>query len=313
MLAAAELDELTRRHAARGALRETLADAAPPFAGARVAGGTAALGRQARCPVRAFCQDRLGARPLEPLSLGVPARLRGIATHRAAEALFAGAPAQSALPEVTDVAASVERALARLFGRARGYLAAFNELEADLLQRVLTGLLHEESLRAPFRVRGVEQSAAVTLGPLAFNVRIDRIDELADGTLAIIDYKTGDRATGVGWFGPRLRDAQVPLYATQAAENVRAAVVATLSPAGTRYSGFWPDAAFPGRSSKAANPDTGAQLEIWRTQLLELATELAAGDTRIFVDDYAEAAGEYAPLTRLFEQLALTRGTARHW
>ena len=37
----------------------------------------------------------------------------------------------------------------------------------------------------------------------------------------------------------------------------------------------------------------------------ELAAEFAAGDTRIFVDDYEDAARAYAPLTRVFEQLAL--------
>ncbi len=312
-LGAAELDGLTRSRAVRAAPRETVADAAPPLAGGRLAGGTAALGRQARCPVRAFCQDRLGARPLEPLTLGVPPRLRGIATHRALETLFADAAANDSQPSEGDVAASVERALARLFGRARRHLADFYELEAELLQRVFTGLLREEAKRAAFRVRGVEQIAAVTLGPLAFNVRIDRIDELEDGTLAIIDYKTGDRASSAGWFGPRLRDAQVPLYAPQPAETGRAAIVARVSAAGTGYTGFWPEGAFPGRPSKAAHPDAQAQLEIWRAQLLALAAEFAAGDTRIFVADPADAAGEYAPLTRLYEQLALARGLAPRW
>jgi ATP-dependent helicase/nuclease subunit B len=314
MLSAAELDGPAAFRAVQRAARETLNDAAPPFAGSRVPGGTGALGRQARCPLRALCQDRLGARPLEALGLGVPARLRGIATHRAAEALLADAPAQASLgARLTEVPASVDRALARLFGRARSYLGAFYELEADLLRRVLTALLREELLRAPFRVRGVEQSVVAALGPLTFNVRIDRIDELADGTLAIIDYKTGDRATSADWFGERLRDAQVPLYATQSSSPVRAAVVARLSPEQTKYSGFWPDAAFPGRPSKGAHANAAAQLELWRTQLAQLAAELAAGDARIFIDDYDDAAGDYAPLTRVFEQLALARGAVARW
>jgi probable DNA repair protein len=313
-LTAAELDGLAHRRAVGHAGRETRTDAAPPFLGTRVAGGTGALGRQARCPLRAFCQDRLGARPLEPLQLGVPARLRGIAAHRAVESLLADAPPQSAFSaKLADVPASAERALERMFGRARGYLAAFYELEADLLHGVLTALLREELLRAPFRVRGVEQSALATLGPLTFKVRIDRIDELADGTLAIIDYKTGDRATSGDWFGERLRDAQVPLYATQSTEPVHAAVVARLAPAQTKYSGFWPESAFPGRPSKSAHPDAAAQLDLWRSQLAELAAEIAAGDVRIFIDDYDDAAGDYAPLTRVFEQLALARGAVPRW
>ena len=92
------------------------------------------------------------------------------------------------------------------------------------------------------------------------------IDEHADGTLAIVDYKTSERATSGDWFGPRLRDAQVPLYASQSAETVRAAVVARLTPAEARYFGFWPDGAFPGRAAKAAHPDAAAQIALWRAQ-----------------------------------------------
>ena len=97
-----------------------------------------------------------------------------------------------------------------------------NITETEQLQLVLTSLLHEEQRRAPFRVRAVEQRATVTLGPLTLNIRIDRVDELADGTIAIIDYKTGERATSADWFGARLRDAQVPLYASQSAAAVGA-------------------------------------------------------------------------------------------
>ena len=211
------------------------------------------------------------------------------------------------------MAASVEGALASLFGRTRGYLAALYELEADQLQRVLAALLRAEMRRAPFRVRTVEQESVVTLGPLTLNVRIDRVDELADGTIAIIDYKTGERATSAGWFGERLRDAQVPLYATQAGATVSAAVVTRLALPETGYSGFWPDQSFPGRQSRAADLQPAAQLEVWRRQLELLANEFAAGDTRIFVDAPEDAAGAYAPLTRVFEQLALASGATVRW
>ena len=313
-LAAGELDALTASRPLRTAARETVSDDAPPLAATRVAGGTGALGRQARCPLRAFYQDRLGARPIEALAFGVPPRLRGIAAHRAAERLLGDQPSQADFAAKADlVAQSVERALGSVFGRARAHLAALYELEAEQLERALAALLRADLMRAPFRVRAVEQRTTVTIGPLTFDVRIDRVDELGDGTLAIVDYKTNERATSAEWFGPRLHDAQVPLYASQSAQRVRAAVVARLTPAEVRYFGFWPEASFPGRAAKAANPDTEAQLATWRAQLTELASEIAAGDTRIFVDDYDDAKGPYAPLTRVFEQLALARGSVPRW
>ncbi|HVJ29583.1 MAG TPA: hypothetical protein VNA66_04675, partial [Gammaproteobacteria bacterium] len=123
-LGVGELDSLTAARPLRAAARETLIDDAPPLAATRVPGGTGALGRQARCPLRAFYQDRLGARPLEALRFGVPARLRGIAAHRAAERLLGDEPTQAEFAaKANAVARSVERALATLFGRARGHLA----------------------------------------------------------------------------------------------------------------------------------------------------------------------------------------------
>jgi ATP-dependent helicase/nuclease subunit B len=279
-----------------------------------VLGGTAALGHQARCPVRAFCQDRLGARALEPFAFGVTARVRGIAAHRAAEQLLpVGTDRASLAAKATSVAESAEAALAHAFGRARSYLAALYDLELDQLQRVLSALLREEAQRAPFVIRAAEQEAVIALRGLTFNVRVDRIDELADGTVAIVDYKTGEREKGAGWFGERLRDAQVPLYATQTPERVSAAVITRLSLPDVRYFGFWSGDDFPDRPSRAALPDSGAQLELWRAQVTQLAAEFAAGDVRIFTADYDDAAGPYAPLTRVFEQLALTRGAAARW
>jgi ATP-dependent helicase/nuclease subunit B len=313
-LASDELDALRADAPLPSAARETAVDPAPPFGAGRVPGGTGALGRQARCPVRAFCQDRLGARPLEALAFGVPARLRGIAAHRAAEHLLGpGTDRASLAAKEGSVAPSAERALAHVFGRARAYLAPLYGLELEQLQRVLRALLREEAGRAPFVVRAAEQEAVIALGPLTFNVRVDRIDELADGTVAIVDYKTGERATGSDWFGERLRDAQVPLYATETTERVNAAVVTRLSLPDVRYFGFWRGDDFPGRPSRAAHPDPDAQIELWRAQVALLAAEFAAGDTRIFTADYDEAAGAYAPLTRVFEQLALVRGAAVRW
>ena len=41
--------------------------------------------------------------------------------------------------------------------------------------------------------------------------------------------------------------------------------------------------------------------------------EHAGGDTRIFLDDLDDAAGAFAPLTRVHEQLAILRGSAERW
>jgi ATP-dependent helicase/nuclease subunit B len=315
-LDAADFDRLIApRAVARTPARETLRDVPPPFTATTLPGSTGALGRQARCPVRAFCEDRLRARPLEPLGFGVNARFRGIAAHRAAELLLADLPSQQQLVAKSPdaLADAAERAVARVFGTARQPLRNLFELELEQLRRVLTEFLAIESRRAPFRVRAVEQRGEIALEGRTLVVRVDRLDELADGSLAILDYKTSERATGADWFAPRLRDAQVPLYATQAQGVVGAAVVARLSPNTAGYSGIWFDATFPGRRSHNARQSVAEQLAEWRAQLTALAAEFIAGDTRVLLPNCDEALGSYAPLTRIYEQLGLASGTTPTW
>jgi hypothetical protein len=315
LLAAHELGAPAASAAPRRAMRETIADPAPALAVTQLPGGAGMISRQARCPLRAFCQDRLRARPLEPLSFGVPARLRGIAAHRAAESLFASLPTQAELTSMGPIALapSVEKALTAIFNQTRQPLEALFTLEEERLHAVLRALLIREAELASFQVSAVEQRRDIQLGRFSLQLRLDRLDRLADGSVAIIDYKTGDKVTSAGWFAARLRDAQVPLYAIQSSQPVGAAVVARLSPTVTSYHGLWQGAAFPGRPTRSAIAEWGAQLEIWRTQLQELAAEFASGDTRVFLDDYKDADAAYAPLTRIHEQLGLERGSVTRW
>lgn len=294
--------------------RATIADAAPAFRSTELPGGSGMLNRQARYPLLAFCRDRLRARDLEPLQFGVSNRLRGIVVHRALEALLQDLPTQAELAAVSDerLTRAAEHALHSVFGGARRALRALYEIELEQLRALLRAWLDAERRRAPFTVRAVEQRGSVQLDRWTLSVRVDRLDLLDDGTLAIVDYKTGERATSADWFGPRLRDAQVPLYAIQSSEPLGGAVVARVRPAGTSYSGVWPDAAFPGRAARL-DADWPAQLRAWRTQLEALAAEFAAGDIRVLAVETEDLGGAFAPLTRIAELLALARGATREW
>ena len=315
LLAAEELGAAAPATRPESRARETRADPAPALAGATLPGGAGMLGRQARCPLRAFCQDRLRARELTPLGFGVPARVRGIAVHRAAELLFASLPAQADLARMDDtvVAACVDRALTTTFGETRRSLATLFALEEERLRGLLRALLTRETERAPFHVLAVEQRRDIALGRWTLQLRLDRLDALDAGGVAVIDYKTGTAATSAGWFASRLRDAQVPLYAIQSPQPLSAAVIAKLSAAAASYVGLWQDADFPGRPTRLATAQWSTQLELWRTQLGELAAEFAAGDTRVFVADADDADAAYAPLTRLHEQLGIVRGSVVRW
>ncbi|HEX6999084.1 MAG TPA: PD-(D/E)XK nuclease family protein [Gammaproteobacteria bacterium] len=296
---------------------EMVADPAPPLPGTSVRGGAGVLNLQARAPLRAFCQYRLGARALEPVTSGVSPRLQGIAAHRALESLYAplvdaGGAGPTPLPSAARAEAAAEAALAGVFGEARGALRALFRLERDRLVDALGALLAAEATRPPFAVEAVERKERVTVAGRTLEVRIDRLDRLEDGTLAILDYKTGDAANAGDWLKERLGDAQVPLYAVHLAPPEGAAVLVTLAPERAEYSGIWErPGALPGRRRAPRDDAWRSQLAAWRAQLETLVTELAAGDVRVFVSELEPLEGAYAPLTRIREQLALHRAAMR--
>jgi RecB family exonuclease len=281
-------------------------DAAPPFPGPRIPGGARTIDLQARCPIRAFCETRLHARELEKPVQGLSPRHQGIAIHRSLELLFRRRPSQQALgasppPVSEDVTASVQRALAELFGPARFALTALFELEAVRLRALLTRFVETELERPPFRTVGVEERAEIPLGDFTIPCRLDRLDELADGTLALIDYKTGRSQPAPDWLDERLTSAQLPLYALEVGPRLAALVTVRLGGETISYDGA---AREPDLLADTLRPVAGAvwaaQIERWRMQIRMLVEDYAGGDVRLYTNDRTDAEGAYAPLTRVY-------------
>jgi ATP-dependent helicase/nuclease subunit B len=141
-----------------------------------------------RDPYAIFARHILGLRPLEPLAADPDAALRGIAVHRALDRFVADYP--TTLPP---------DALARL-------LAAGEEAFGPILQRpgvrafwwprfvrIAEWFLENEAThRGTAQVAASEVSGRLEItGGFVLTAKADRIDRLNDGSLAIIDYKTG--------------------------------------------------------------------------------------------------------------------------
>ncbi|HEX5419823.1 MAG TPA: PD-(D/E)XK nuclease family protein [Gammaproteobacteria bacterium] len=316
------LEEVGRmRPAVRPRRRETVVDPLVPAPGGPLAGGTRALNATARCPLRAFCEFRLGARPLPPLARGIPARLKGIALHAALESFYRRYVSRAALAGASERAlreelgASIAAALEGVFDAAAGSLQNLFELERMRLERILTEFLRCENARGAFEIEALEHRQTIAVGAWTISTRIDRIDRLEDGSSAIIDYKSGHGPRPGDWLEPRLRDSQLPLYATGSDGRLSALIVATLSARRVGYSGIWerPED-FPGRSLPLPEGRRLAEQTVaWREGIALLAGEYAAGDTSIYIADLDAARGAFAPLTRVQEQLALHRGWIEPW
>jgi ATP-dependent helicase/DNAse subunit B len=91
--------------------------------------------------------------------------------------------------------------------------ARYLEIEAERLTRLVIEWLTFESRRAPFTVLGTEIAKNVNVEGLELRLRLDRIDQLIDDTLLVVDYKSGN-ASPNAWGSDRPEDVQLPLYAT---------------------------------------------------------------------------------------------------
>ncbi len=305
-----------------------------PFPPGKVSGGAAVLTAQSQCPFKAFAIARLAAQSWEQAAAGLTPSQRGQLLHAVLHAVWAGAPGNRSsspgwrvgqpngirthaeLLSLNDrevfVAGHVQRVFARELrphlreSMPRRYL----ELEEQRLTELVTTWLDYEATRIEFKVAETEAERTVHIAGLTFDLRLDRIDRLNDGTLRddgtrlddgsllVIDYKSG-KVSPNSWDLPRPDDVQLPLYAGFALDRDRerlgGLVFAKVRAGEMKFAGYVGDAAatlfmgLKGTSPLVKKPFTAEQLLDWRDCIEQLAQD--------FLDGKAEVDPREAPRT----------------
>jgi ATP-dependent helicase/DNAse subunit B len=171
--------------------------------------------------------------------------------------------------------------------------AAVAASEAHAVVALVEQWIDVERARPPFEVLATEARATVELAGRTVDVRLDRVDALPDGGVAVVDYKTGRATKPARWFDERPQGLQLGLYAKARAqqapgEPVRALVYAQLRAGEVRAVGLaddantWPGLALP------ADVKTAVALVDWAdattrlgASVEALAAGFAAGDARV--------------------------------
>jgi ATP-dependent helicase/nuclease subunit B len=194
----------------------------------KVGGGATVLRDQAACAFRAFARHRLGARTLGAPGAGLDAAERGTLLHRVLSLVWNELKTHAQLVTMEDnaieqlVLGAADKAIAEASAAGVDSLTGrFAEIERARLCRLVVNWLGYEKERVPFEVVASEQARDVTLAGLSMRLRLDRLDKLADGTHALIDYKSG-AAKVASWLGDRLDEPQLPLYFHTAEQTVSA-------------------------------------------------------------------------------------------
>jgi probable DNA repair protein len=271
-----------------------------PFPPGKVKGGAIVLTAQSQCPFQAFATARLAAQSWEPAEAGLTASQRGNLLHAVLHTVWAGPPegirSHADLLSLSDrqafVAGYVQRALAReLRPHLRELMPRrYLELEEQRLTKLVTEWLEYESTRIEFEVAETEVKRTVALAGLTLDLRLDRVDRLKDGSLLVIDYKSGYVSTNA-WDLPRPEDVQMPLYAGFALDREReqlgGLVFAKVRAGDQEFAGWVFDPAatlfadLNARSSLAKNKLTVEQLLDWRDCIEQLAKDFIAGRAEV--------------------------------
>ena len=262
-------------------------------------GGTRILSDQAACPFRAFARHRLRAEGLEEPAAGPDARVRGQLLHTLMKELWGEVKGSDGLR--ADCGPAIERAADAAVAAAK-LDQPFAALERKRLAKLAREWLEVERARPAFEVVATEEKLKLTVAGLELNGRIDRMDRLAAGGHALIDYKTG-RPTPNDWLGERPEDPQLPLYALNAKEDIAVVAFAKLKTGAMRYMGFSEGKeVIPGVKSAV---DWDALIASWRKELESLGSGFAAGDARVDPKNVLKTCRycDLQPLCRVYERV----------
>jgi len=203
-------------------------DTVPPVTAAENVSGNAGLFTAwFESPFFAFCTHRLGLEPLPQPGHGLDPRIQGQILHTALERLWKTLRNSTALAalDTESLSARVWSALRAPLARhlpERDFGPVMVQLESARLHDLLRQWLRHESRRSdPFEVIACEEPLTTTLTGLPLSLRIDRLDRVDTAfgpRYLVLDYKTGREADPKGWREDRLRDPQLPLYATLSAQ-----------------------------------------------------------------------------------------------
>lgn len=255
--------------------------------------GTRSLELQNQCPFRAYAELRLGCQQLGVPEPGIAPDARGELLHTALQQLWNRLGDSRALLAVPAAAlqeligACVEEAAASLTAAGEDAIARPALLrECRRTARLIRKLLEIERGRAPFRVQHTEYASRLRLAGQELRLRIDRLDALESGGIAILDYKSGRRISA-DWYGDRPSHPQLLAYLAAVGDDVVAMATVNVTAREVRFDGI---AASGDLLPKVAGvkADTGEGQDAWQSRVREwrglverLAGAFAAGQAAV--------------------------------
>ena len=277
--------------------------------------GARSLELQNQCPFRAYAQLRLGSLELGMPEPGIEPDARGRLLHTALQQLW------ERVRDSRSLAALSPRSLDELIGtcvedaattlNAAGEEALPRQALARECRRVgklIRKLLQIERDRAPFRVLHTERASQLRLAGQELRLRIDRLDALESGGVAILDYKSGRRVTP-DWYGDRPSHPQLLVYLAAVGEDVVALANVHVTAREVRFDGIaareelLPKVGGVKAAEGESQDPWQTRVRQWQDIIERLASGFAAGEATVDPKPRACDFCHVAPLCRIGDRL----------
>lgn len=255
-------------------------------------GGASIFEMQAICPFKAFAKLRLHAWAVETAELGLPAKNRGSIVHRTLELFWQEIGEHTQLQQLStqDLSLKIKQHLKNALSQLAPFLqpsSIYLALVTERLSKLLTDWLILEKSRPPFKVIAQEQETTLKINNISLQLRVDRIDELDDGSQLIIDYKTKKICETQDWFSKRPTAPQLPLYCISHPTLTTGIAFAQLNSNNIQFKGLaQKELHIAGikifnEKSKADSSSWEEQLEQWRITLIQLFHDFQTGQAQV--------------------------------
>jgi len=256
----------------------------PVLPSEKISGGTRIFTLQALCPFKAFAAIRLRA-DLKPIWRHV---IRGNIVHAVLEEIWKKINSYKELLDYSNlelkelINSSIDNVIASYCANITDIKYFFIENEKKCLNNIIFKWLQLEKKRSPFVIVALEQKKTINFAGIICNFRLDRIDQLQDGSLIIIDYKTGTQSVAISnFFGENLFNPQLPLYCLTSSEKIDAIIFAQIHAKKVVFKGISSkDIGLNGIKIKN-NEEWQELLNQWQTSLMKLGQDFNAGKNEV--------------------------------